>query len=121
MTEEYCGDRKILLVEDDPAVAAIIAELLEDAHYVVDGPYATLADGIAAVADEMPVGAVLDVRLGRGDSGLLADDLDLYGIPYVFCAAAFDHQAVHAHPSAPLVLKPDLVRRLVPTLRRMLH
>jgi CheY-like chemotaxis protein len=121
MTDEYSGDRRILLVEDDPAVGAMIAELLEDAHYVVDGPHATLADGIAAVADEMPVGAVLDVRLGRGDSGLLADDLDLYDIPYVFCAGAFDHRAVHAHPAAPLISKPDLVRRLVPTLRRMLH
>ncbi|MGA1810562.1 MULTISPECIES: response regulator transcription factor [Sphingobium] len=121
MPEKYPEDRKILLVEDDPAVAAMIAELLEDAHYVVDGPHTTLADGISAVADEMPDGAVLDVRLGEGDSGLLADDLDLYDIPYVFCAGAFDHQAVHAHPAAPLISKSDLVRRLVPTLRRMLH
>ncbi|HUD95062.1 hypothetical protein [Sphingobium sp.] len=45
----------ILLVEDDPAIAAMIADILEDADYAVDGPYSTLADGVAAVADHMPV------------------------------------------------------------------
>ena len=52
---------KILLVEDDPAIAGIIADLLEDADYEVDGPSASLADGMAAVAADFPAGAVLDV------------------------------------------------------------
>jgi len=113
--------RPILLVEDDPAVAAFICDMLEGADYVVDGPYATLSDGVAALARSMPAAAVLDIRLGRGDVDLLADDLDLYDIPYLFCAGAFDHPAVAKHPQAPLVSKPALGLRLIPTLRSMLH
>ncbi|KEQ53449.1 response regulator [Sphingobium chlorophenolicum] len=111
----------ILLVENDPTVAALIAGLLEEADYAVDGPHATLADGVAAVAKHMPVGAVLDVRLDGGDVGLLADDLDLYDIPYIFCSGASDDPVVDAHPAAPLIPRPALARRLVPTLRHLLR
>lgn len=112
---------RILLVEDDPAVAAVIADILEDANYAVDGPYQTLADGIAAVADDMPCAAVLDIRLQDGDVGLLAEDLDLYDIPYVFCSGAPDFALMRNHPAAPLILKPELFTELARTLRHILH
>ncbi|HUD91099.1 hypothetical protein [Sphingobium sp.] len=112
---------RILLVEADPVVAAAIADMLEQADYAVDGPYASLVDGMEALARQMPAGAVLDIRLGQGEVGLLADDLDLYGIPYLFCSGAFYDSAVREHPAAPLIPKPALELRLIPTLRRMLH
>lgn len=112
----------ILIVENDPVIAAMIINLLEEADYVVDGPYATLADGVAAVADHMPAGAVIDITLnGRGDVGLLADDLDLYDIPYILCSGAVRHPVVEAHPAAPFISKPALAQRLVSTLRHILH
>jgi DNA-binding NtrC family response regulator len=112
---------RILLVEDDPAVAAVIANILEDANYAVDGPYQTLADGIAAVANDMPSAAILDMRLQDGDVGLLADDLDLYDIPYVFCSGAPDFALMRRHPATPLILKPELFTELTRTLRHLLH
>ncbi|QCB36516.1 response regulator transcription factor [Sphingobium sp. PAMC28499] len=112
---------RILLVEDDPAVAAFIANILEDANYAVDGPYQTLADGIAAVAEDMPSAAVLDIRLKDGDVGLLAGDLDLYGVPYVFCSGAPDFALMRKHPTAPLILKPLLPTELERMLQTMLH
>ncbi len=114
-------DRTILLVEDDPRTAALMIELLEDADYAVDGPYATLAEGVAAVAQHFPAGAVLDVRLKDGEVGILADDLDLYDIPYLFCSGASDHPALRDHPAAPLIEKPTMARDLVPTLDRLVH
>jgi DNA-binding response OmpR family regulator len=111
----------ILLVEDDPAVAAALIDLLEDADFAVDGPYRTLGEGAAALADHLPAGAVLDVRLGRQDVGLIADDLDTYGIPYLFCSGADETTMTHDHPDAPLVPKTSARRALVPALRRILH
>lgn len=112
---------RILLVEDDLAVAAVIADILEDADYAVDGPYDTLADGIAALADNMPSAAILDIRLQDGDVGLLADDLDLYDIPYVFCSGVPDFALMRRHPASPLILKSALSTELARTLRNMLH
>lgn len=114
-------DRTILLVEDDPRLAAMMVEMLEDADYRVDGPYATLADGIAAVAAHFPSGAVLDVRLRDGEVGMLADDLDRYGIPYLFCSGATGHSALRDHPAASLIERPAMARDLVPALRRLVH
>ncbi|WP_375197176.1 hypothetical protein [Sphingobium sp.] len=111
----------ILLVEDDPALAVMIAGILEGADYAVDGPYATLSDGIAAVAACMPAGAILDLGQGGDDVGMLADDLDLYDIPYIFCSDMSDHSVVQAHPSAPLISRTTLPLRLVFTLRRILQ
>nr|WP_093087280.1 response regulator [Sphingobium sp. AP50] len=111
----------ILLVEDDPVVASIMTDILERADYAVDGPHATLSDGIEALAERMPAGAILDIRLRGGDVGLLADDLELYGIPYLFCSGGFDHPVVRAHRKAPLILKPALERNLISTLEQMLH
>ncbi|MEO7468577.1 MAG: hypothetical protein ABIV36_16295 [Sphingobium limneticum] len=113
--------RPILLVEDDPDVAALISDMLERADYVVDGPYATLSDGMEALAKSMPAAAVLDIRLKRGDIDLLADDLDLYDIPYLFCSGTFDHPSVRRHPDVPLVSKLALGRNLISTLQSMLH
>lgn len=115
------NNRTILLVEDDPRLAAMMTGLLEDADYMVDGPYATLAEGVAAVAHHLPAGAVLDVRLRDGEVGMLADDLDLYDIPYLFCSGASDHAVLRDHPSAPLVEKLVMGQDLVPMLRRLVH
>ena len=65
----------ILLVESDPDMAALICDMLARANYAVDGPYATLSDGMEALARSMPAAAILDVRLQRGDIDLLANDL----------------------------------------------
>ena len=113
--------RRILLVEDDPRVAAMIADMLEEADYAVDGPYDTLADGMAALATHFPTGAVLDLTLQNSDAGLLADDLDNYGIPYIFCSGAAHHAVIGAHPDAPVIAKPTDMRHLVTTLDRLVH
>ncbi|MET0248367.1 MAG: response regulator [Sphingobium sp.] len=112
---------RILLVEDDPAIAAIIVDLLEDAAFEVDGPYATLSEGVAAVASNLPDGAVLDMRLEGSDVGMLADDLESYDIPFIFCSGMDRDALARRFAGRPFVSKPGLVRTLIPSLRRILH
>jgi len=112
---------RILLVEDDPAIAAIIVDLLEDAAFEVDGPYATLSEGVAAVASHLPDGAVLDLKLHGGDVGLLADDLESYDIPFIFCSGMDRKSLARRFADRPFISKPGLSRTLIPSLRRILH
>ncbi|WP_022681727.1 response regulator [Sphingobium bisphenolivorans] len=112
---------RILVVEDDPILASIIAELLTDADYEVDGPYASLSDGVAALASDFPDGAVLEIRLGGGDVGMLAEDLKSYDIPFLFCSGFADDRLTRHLPDAPLVPKVTLSQTLVPVLDKLLH
>jgi DNA-binding response OmpR family regulator len=41
---------RILLVEDDPTLAGLMVDLLLAEDYEVDGPYASVSDGMAALA-----------------------------------------------------------------------
>lgn len=111
----------ILLVEDDPRIAAMISDILEQADFAVDGPHKTVSEGAAALAGRVPAGAILDIRLGRQDAGLIADDLEAYGVPYLFCSGMTGGSVAEAHPDAPLVPKAALEAKLVPALRRIIH
>lgn len=109
---------RILIVEDDPVAAAAIAMQLEAADFVVDGPYASVADGAAALAQDFPDAAIIDVRLRGQDSFLLADDLELYGIPFVLCSHSRPGERFGKRP----VLSTDSIEaQLLPALDALLH
>lgn len=74
---------RILLVEDDPALAGRMVRLLRAADYEVDGPHATASDGLAALARHFPDGAVLDLHGRAGATDLLKKDLAAYDIPFL--------------------------------------
>lgn len=113
---------RILLIEDDPLIASIMLDMLEAADFEVDGPYASLSDGVAALAEHMPDCAVLDIGLQDRDVSLLAGDLELYDIPFIFCSGRSPHDAfLKRFVGHPFVMKDRANSDLVPTLRRILH
>lgn len=93
---------RILLMEDDPARAGIMVDLLLAADYEVDGPYASVSDAMAALAAHVPDGAILDLHEGAEAEGMLKEDLEAYDIPFL------------DHPGA-------VDGRLLPWLRRVRH
>lgn len=97
---------RILLVEDDPALAGMMVDLLLAEHYEVDGPHASISDGMAALATHIPDGAVVDLHHPSRGASLLRDDLEAYAIPFLDCEESGS---------------PDLQRRLLPWLRHMRH
>lgn len=116
------GPERVLLVEDDPQVGALMAEILKDGGYLVDGPHPSLPDAIGAIADHFPDCAVLDVRLRGGDAALIADDLERYDIPFLFCSGlAPADRLARRFPHAPFVPKTALGTRLLSALERTLH
>jgi CheY-like chemotaxis protein len=112
---------RILLVEDDPRVASYLLDMLEDADFEVDGPYDSLSDGMAAVADHMPDAAILDIGLKDRDVYLLANDLEQYGVPFVLCSGMPPEGRMTRFGNHPFIAKDKAKKHLIPTLRDELH
>ena len=105
----------VLVVEDDPQLAGRIVHLLHKADLDIDGPYASVSDGIAALADHFPNVAIVDLH--REDAGLLIDDLESYDIPFLLCP--HDASTTSAGRSL-LVEEEELASAILPRLIDML-
>jgi CheY-like chemotaxis protein len=76
--------RRVVIVEDEGAVALMLEDLLEDLGFVVAGSFARLAAAFAAI-DSVPFDfAVLDINVAGETSFELARVLGERGIPFVF-------------------------------------
>jgi CheY-like chemotaxis protein len=84
MTEALTGKR-VLVLEDEPLIAMVLVDILEEAGCTVVGP-AHDADQAAKLIAENPIDvAVLDVNLGSGrTSATIADSLKSVGTPFIF-------------------------------------
>jgi len=105
---------RILLVEDEFLVAALLADVLEDEGAAVIGPAATLAEGLRlAEAGGFDV-AVLDWNLDGERSTPLAQVLASSGCPFVI---ATGYGAVEPEFAAvPILAKPFETAQLLTVL-----
>lgn len=74
----------ILVVDDEPLVALLVADWLAELGYDVVGPIAKVPEAMRLVEEARLDGALLDVNLGAGDSFTLADAVRAKGIPLAF-------------------------------------
>lgn len=74
---------RILVIEDDPMLAGMMVDLLLAEDYEVDGPHTSASDGMAALATNMPDGAVVDLHHPSRGANLLKNDLECYAIPFL--------------------------------------
>jgi CheY-like chemotaxis protein len=104
----------VLLVEDDPLVAMMLAELLRELDFEVIGTAATVEAALETLNGNAVDVAVLDVQLGYSNSGAIAEACRLRGIPFVFVTGYPPGQ--FEHTGVPLLSKPfspeDLRRAL---------
>ena len=104
--------KRILVVEDEWAQAAVVRDTLEDVGAIVVGLAADcreacdILDGTAADA------AVLDLHLAVGTGHMLAHLLELRGIPYVI-ATGHVAEATKVHPGVSVLQKPFRGEELV--------
>lgn len=75
--------RVVLICEDEPLIAYDIASSVEDAGGEVLGPFAAVADALAALDGVLPNLAVLDVNLLDGDVTPVLQNLVASGVPVV--------------------------------------
>lgn len=105
----------VLIVEDNPFIAMDLAATARSGGASVLGPFANLANACAAIEEETPDLALLDVDLGGETSLPLADILTERQVPFLFHTGN-PGTAELASYGVPIVSKPVSV----PTLLREL-
>lgn len=77
--------KKILVVEDEPLVALLVADILQEAGCTVVGPAYDVRTALRLFDHDIPDAAVLDINLGRDEtSAPVADALERAGVPFIY-------------------------------------
>lgn len=111
--------KRVLVVEDELLVAAMLEDMLTDLGAVVVGPAATIAKGLSLVATEAVDAAVLDVNVGGARIDPVAEALKARGIPAVF-ATGYGTEALPSAGPADIVEKPYTQKKVADALVRAL-
>ncbi|HBK45805.1 MAG TPA: response regulator [Xanthomonadaceae bacterium] len=108
---------RVLVVENDEMNAMLLGMQLEQAGADVIGPVGAVEDAVRLVKEREPQLAVLDYRLGEGQTSepiaLLLGDR---GIPFVLATGAVADTMPAAFRNGYILTKPYLAEDLVRTL-----
>lgn len=110
--------RRILVVEDEFMVAAMLADALEEAGAIVLGPAANLAEGLRLAGDGGFDLAVLDWNLGGERCTPLARALQEAGVGFVISSGYGGVEPEFA--TAPIMPKPYDPQDLIVQLGQLL-
>ena len=109
----------ILVVEDDPIIAMNLSDILATAGALIIGPASNLDQAFQLAEKDSLSAAVLDVRLERGDTLPLANQLLTRRIPFLFQTS--DPRLVAGlYPGVQVLHKPFQSEQLVAALVALL-
>ena len=109
---------RILVVEDEFIIALDLSETVKDLGYDLEGPYADKANAFAAIEDDLPDCAILDVFTGDGEVYPLADRLVAAGVPIIFHSGHVTPDEVRSrYPDSQACAKPCPPDRLIDALQ----
>lgn len=109
---------RVLVVEDEPLVAMLLEDILDDLGYAVVGPAATLEQGLALARTALVDAAILDVNLNGARSFPIADVLTERSVPHFFATGYGSAEAVVRRGVA-IVNKPFRTELIAAVLNRM--
>ncbi len=113
---------EILLVEDEPLVAAMLEDMLADFGCILAGTAATVSGALAAVEAATDIdAAILDVNLGGQKVFPVADILVSRGVPIVFSTAYGPGDLADRYPHARIIQKPYSPEALAELLIDIAH
>jgi CheY-like chemotaxis protein len=111
--------RRILVVEDEALVAAMITDMLEELRVTVVGPAGSLLVGLPLAEAAQIDGAILDVNLRGETIDPIALSLRARRIPFVF-ATGYGSGPHKGFEDVPVVDKPYTEEKLLNALARAL-
>lgn len=117
MADTNTTNRRVLVVEDEMAIAMMIEDMLEDAGFEVAGTASRPSDALSALERDNRIdAAIVDVNLGGSDSTEVAAALSARGVPFLFSTGYGRSGLPEGLAEHPVLQKPfrqeDLVRAL---------
>ena len=113
------GNKTILIVEDEPLIAMMLEDFLDELGHQVAGSCDNVADALDHVASGGFDVAILDVRLRDGEQiWPVADALVEAGKPFVLATGGHVEPPPAQHADAPVLNKPYTIEAIEPALSR---
>jgi PAS domain S-box-containing protein len=115
------GDKCVLLVEDEPLVSMMLADMLSAFGHKVDGPYSRFSDAMLAAKSNNLQAGILDVNLGGEKTYAVADILTNRKIPFAFVTGYGPDSIVSQFAHAPVLQKPIEATKLHALLQQIVR
>jgi PAS domain S-box-containing protein len=115
------NDKRVLLVEDEPLVSMMLADMLSAFGHKVDGPYSRFSDAVTAAKSNNLQAGILDVNLGGEKTYAVADILTDRKIPFAFVTGYGPDTIVSAFAHAPVLQKPIEAAKLHALLQQIVR
>lgn len=112
---------RILVVEDEALIAAMMEEWLSELGCTTIGPAGSVAAAMALLDGTPPDGVILDVSLGRETSYPIADKLTTMGVPFAFSTGHSDSALLPRYQGSLTLSKPfdfDALGRVIATFAK---
>ena len=112
---------RVLIVEDEPLIAMLVQEWLEELNCQTIGPASSVSGALDLIDGIQIDGAILDVSLGKEESFPIADELKKRSVPFAF-ATGYGIDSLQPRFSDAVVLaKPFEYKLFCDVVTRMLE
>jgi DNA-binding NtrC family response regulator len=112
-------ERTVFLLEDDPLIMTELVETLEDFGWAVSYKASNLEDGLRFAQHGAFGVAILDIRIGEGDSKQVARAVRRRRIPLVLCTGYSSPSLLDKYPDVRILEKPFSAEKLRVTLEEV--
>ena len=97
----------ILVAEDEAILAHDLCDTVEEAGFIVEGPFGDASAALRSFQNHKPDLAILDINLDGGSAYSLAETMMAEDVPVIFHSGQVTSEEVHAlYPKASSVSKP---------------
>jgi len=109
--------RKVLIIEDEPLIAMLLEDMLNELGFDADTSGGRLASAMEAAAATQWRCVILDVSLGDEETYPVADALMARDIPFIFATGYGRDGLRPGYRDTPVLQKPFLIDDLEVALR----
>ncbi len=111
----------ILVVDDEPLIAIMLQDWLNEIGFKTVGPACNIADALRLVGSEIIDAAILDVSVGNSDTVPVARALKEKLVPFIYLTGHVNFRLPTVIEGAPVATKPVDFTALEILLRKLLE